>query len=412
VLGVLHRRALSWITLPLIAVLVAAGAYGGALLTKGQSVQTNQVGILHLLPGSDLAYQETYTGVLTPTRGDYTVGLGAPMLVSPISSYFGGGAPNRSDVQVGLLDGSVGLPGMTGFSLRGFATEGMLAGPPKFTGHLQEVNGRLTGTVENLSRLTFTDAVVIAGDGYQKLGTLAPGDSLAFSITPKPVTFNGPPGVLSIYPNSYFGGGPQNGAPTAAQRDGQTKTQILSLLVGAGFKGGSTSTAPILIAWSDQTFQPVTVNGGHPRSKALTALVVPLPIEEVGAGTLPPNVVIGRIVDVDGDSQQGPPGVLVLQKGSVTLEFTPPLTPGTRLNGVNLITFNPYKGGISGTTGTRGEAWDWTQATWVDVGFQDGGTTPLPDAVVNPTTGAVRLRVTAGAEPYMAVPISLTGTVR
>jgi hypothetical protein len=414
VLGALHRRALSWITLPLIAVLVAAGAYGGAILTKGQSIQTNQVAILHLEPGSDRAYQETYTGVLTPTRGDYRVGLGQPMLVSPISAYYGSGGLSRSDLQVDVEDGSILMPGMTAFTLRGFATEATVSGVPRLSAQLQEVNGQIVGSVENLSQTTFTDAVLIAGDSYQTLGTLAPGARLAVAFTPKTVSLNGPGAIMGIYPNANFG--PQNGPPTDAQRAGQSKLQILSLLVNnGGFKGlPSSSAVPLLVAWTNQPAQPVTVNGGHPRGQALTAVAMELPFQQVGAGTLAPGVVEGRVVDVEGESLPGPPGVLTLQNGSVTLDFTPRLAAGARLGGAALTAANPYfsKGPGSTVSTTRGEAWDWSSSSWVDIGYQENGQTALPGGVVNPATGEVRLRVSAGSDPFMAVGISLVGTVQ
>jgi hypothetical protein len=416
VLGALHRRALSWVTLPLIAVLVAAGAYGGAILTKGQSVQTNQVSILHLESGSDRAYQETYTGILTPTRGDYTVGLGQPLLVSPISAYYGSGGISRSDLRVDLEDGSIVLPGMTAFTLRGFATEATVSGAPQLSAHLQQVNGQIVGTVENLSATTFTDAVVIDGEGYQLLGRLAPGAGAAVAFEPKTVSFNGPGAITGIYPGANQG--PQNGPAglTAAQRDGQAKLQILSLLVNnSGFKGlPSGNDVPLLVAWSTQPAQAVTVNGGHPRGQALTALAMEMPIDRLGAGTVAAAVVEGRIVDVEGDGLPGPPGVLTLQNGSVTLDFRPPLAPGAGLGAAALTSANPYSGGKapgSSASTTRGEAWDWSSSSWLDIGFQENGQTPLPDAVVNPATGEVRLRVTAGGDAFMAVGLSLVGTV-
>src|SRR5205823_14242085 len=71
VLGAMRRRALAWVTVPLIAVIAAGGAYGTGVFTKGRSVQANQITILHLQPGWDRAYQETYTGSTAPSRGDY-----------------------------------------------------------------------------------------------------------------------------------------------------------------------------------------------------------------------------------------------------------------------------------------------------------------------------------------------------
>src|SRR5438094_3978383 len=63
VLGALRRRALAWVTVPLIAVIAATGAYGAGVLTKGPTVQTNPVAILHPQPAWAHAYQENYTGV-------------------------------------------------------------------------------------------------------------------------------------------------------------------------------------------------------------------------------------------------------------------------------------------------------------------------------------------------------------
>src|SRR2546426_5201943 len=103
VLGAMRRRALAWGTVPLIAVIAARGAYGAGVLTKGRSVQINQVAILHLQPGWDHAYQETYTGVIPPSRGDYQARIaGDRLLISPIATNNGGfgGPPGRPPVHL------------------------------------------------------------------------------------------------------------------------------------------------------------------------------------------------------------------------------------------------------------------------------------------------------------------------
>src|SRR5919201_1846801 len=43
VLGALHRRALAWITVPLIAIVASAGGYGAAPFSQGRAGQANQV---------------------------------------------------------------------------------------------------------------------------------------------------------------------------------------------------------------------------------------------------------------------------------------------------------------------------------------------------------------------------------
>src|SRR5438270_13671130 len=103
-------------------------------------------------------------GVIVPSRDDDMVEAAAHAFVSPISGYFGGGSISRSDLVVELSDGSVLLPGMTAFSLRGFGTEEFESTGPALNAHIQEVSGKLVGSAQNESTTAFSDAVVIAGD--------------------------------------------------------------------------------------------------------------------------------------------------------------------------------------------------------------------------------------------------------
>jgi hypothetical protein len=269
--------------------------------------------------------------------------------------------------------------------------------------------------------MSFTDVVVIAGDGFQRLGALAPGADVTVGFEPRATTFNGPPALYTIYPNYTFG--PPPSQPTAAQRDGETKTEILSLVqsgAGLGFKLGGSGAAivPMVVGWTDQSFQDVTINGAHPRAHNLSAVAMPLPIEEIGAGSLPTGVVSGRIIDLEGDTQPGPAGALVVQNGSVTIQFSPGLAAGLHLSNPTLSGTNMFFKGPPGMPGapgsaapTRGEAWDWSRSAWVDIAYKDAATTPLPPEVINPAGGEVRLRITVGSNSILASGISLSGSV-
>jgi hypothetical protein len=427
VLGALRRRALAWVTVPLIAVIAAGGAYGAGVFTKGRSVQTNQITILHVQPGWDHAYQETYTGIMAPSRGDYQARItGGRLLISPIvnNGGFGPGAlvtaSRSSSMRIDVDHNTVTLPGMTAFVLGGFATESM-SPAPQLAAHLQLVNGKVTGTIENHSNLAFTDAVLIMGDSFQTFGALKPGATATVSLDPKPATNQfGPPTYLRIYSNPFFNG-PQPNQLTDAQREDSTKTQILSVMpTGASFKGMSLASTPLLVAWTHQPFQDLTVNGSHPRSSAETAVALSLRLDQIGTGSLPTGVVSGRIVDVVGDTQgQGPPGMLLMQNGSVTYEFSPSLAAGTQLTAASLNAFNPYGGkfvpapggGTSSAAAVQAQVWDWSRSAWSDVAYQDNGTTSLPDSAVNPDSGTVRLRLSTTGS-FAAGTITLSGTVQ
>ncbi len=423
VLGAMRRRALAWVTVPLIAVIAAGGAYGAGVFTKGRSVQANQITILHLQPGWDRAYQETYTGIMAPSRGDYQATItGSRLLISPIAnngaydvSAFGTGS--RSGIRIDVDNNNVTLAGMTAFALSGFATES-LSSAPQLAAHIQLVNGKLTGTIENRSNLAFTDAVLIMGDNFQTFGALRPGAMTSVSLDVKPANQAGQPVYTRIYGSTFFNGQPTN-QPTDVQREDYAKTQILSLLLTGSFNGISLTSTPMLVAWTHQPFQDVSVNGSHPRSTSESAVALSLPLDEIGTGSLPSGVVSGRIVDVVGDSQgQGPPGMLLLQSGSVTYEFSPSLAAGRHLTGAALTSSSPYMGkvlpapgGGTGAATLQGEVWDWSRSAWGDVAYQDNGTTTLPGSAVNPQTGLVRLRLST-TSGFAAGAITLSGTVQ
>jgi hypothetical protein len=426
VLGAMRRRALAWVTVPLIAVVAAGGAYGAGVFTKGRSVQANQITILHLQPGWDHAYQETYTGIMAPSRGDYQATMtGGRVLVSPIvnNGGFGPGVfstgSRPGSIRIDVDHNTVTLPGMTAFVLGGFATESMTSAP-QLAAHLQLANGKLTGTIENHSNLTFTDAVLVMGDSFQTFGALKPGATATVSLVPLPANQFGQPAYTRIYGTGFFNG-PQPGQLTDAQREDFAKTQILSvLLTGANLQGGSLAGTPMLVAWTHQPFQDLTVNGSHPRSTAESAVALSLPLDQIGTGPLPAGIVSGRIVDVVGDSQgQGPPGVLVMQSGSVTYEFSPSLAAGQRLTGASLTASNPYGGkfipapggGTPSAPTVQGQVWDWSRSAWSDVAYQDNGTTILPDSAVNPDRGLVRLRLSTSGG-FLAGTITLSGSVQ
>jgi hypothetical protein len=408
-----HHRALAWVTVPLIAVVASAGAFGAGLFTKGRSVQTNQVSVIHLQPGWDRAYEESYTGVIAPTRGDYQVTVaGGRAMVGPLFSNNGGPPGLTPDlIRVGVDGNTVMLPGMTAFVLRGFATEGVIDAP-HLVATAKLVNGKLTGTIRNDSTVAFTDAVVLAGNGYKLIPALAPGASANFEVVPtltNPAA--GPPAFATIYTN-YFNGPPPN-QPTDAERIGLEKTAILSMIAQNGFNGYSSSIAPMVVGWSNQSFEQVGVAGSQVRPTTETAVVLSLPVDSIGAGAVPAGVVGSKFTDMEGDSQPGPPSGFATQNGTVTYEFTPSIATGMHLTKAAIDTTSQLQyGGPPGSgQSLQVEAWDWSRSAWVPVSYSVAGTTALPDGVVDPASSEVRIRMTAGGSTVFLGPISLTGTV-
>ncbi len=415
VLRKINRRALAWLTVPVIVIVSSAGAYGASVLMKGRSAQANEVSIIHTIPGWNRAYAEEYTGILTPTRGDFNVSIsGAPTLVSPIYYYNGGFGTSQPGVQVDTTTGSIKLPGMTAFTMRGFATEQITTAPDmEVDAHL--LNGLLVGTVKNLSAASYTDGVVIAGNSFQKFGALGPGVTVNFSFAPTVANFNGMPAFMTIYPNSLYGQGMQSASTSDGEREAEAKTAILSTLPINGSSGITASAMPTVVAWSRQSSEVLTIDGSRPRLYAENAVVTTAAVSQIGRGALPAGVVPARLVDLEGDmqAQGGPPGLTILQSGSLTYDMAPELAPGTHLDSVSISSSNQFggKGIASGAPGTiNGQVWDWSRGAWVDLAYKDGGNTSVPEGAVNPTTGEVRLKLTSGG-PFSSGWLSLAGTV-
>ncbi|MGH7764695.1 MAG: hypothetical protein ACREOM_09795 [Candidatus Dormibacteraceae bacterium] len=420
VLRRINRRALAWLTVPAIVVVASGGAYGASVLTKGRSDQANQVSIIHTIPGWDRAYVEAYTGILTPTRGDYHVALsGEPGLISPIYNY-NGSFPGTSQpgLRVDPTNASITMPGMTAFTMRGFATE-EFAAAPNMQVDARLLNGMLVGTVKNLSSMAFSDGVVIAGNSFQKFGSLASGATVSFSFAPSVASpFNGMPAFMTLYPNSMFGQGPPSGTTSDGEREAEAKTSILSTLPINGSGGITTSAMPMVVAWSRQPSETITIDGSHPRSYAESGVVTAVPVSQIGPGALPAGVVTARLVDMDGvmQTQGGPPGLIILQSGTVTYDLAPPLAPGAHLASVSISSSNQFGGkgviapGAAGVGTITAQVWDWSQGDWVQVAYKDGGSTSVPQPAVNPSTGEVRLKISSDG-PFSTGWLSLAGTV-
>jgi hypothetical protein len=174
----------------------------------------------------------------------------------------------------------------------------------------------------------------------------------------------------------------------------------------------------LVVAWTGQSFQGITVNGVQPRSHAQTAVAMSLPVDQLGAGPLPAGLVSAQLVDFEGDmTQQGPPGATLVQNGTVTYQFTPPLAAGLHLAGASLSASYPNffkvpNAAPGAASSIRWEAWDWSRSAWVEIAYTENPATVLPAAVVNSASGEVRVRITVSNSQFSTFGLTLAGTVQ
>ena len=183
VLRRLDRREWAWVTMPVLIVAFAAGAYGFGSLLRGSDLIVNEVAIVRGAPGATDGAAQIYLGVFSPSRGTYQLRVpGGALLSSPTAGDFLGG-----DGTTATLDVLQGDPAQVrdlgvGFgSLRTVRAETAVE-VPLVQADLRLEDGRLKGTVTNASDEVLLKPVVVLGGTVAKMSDLAPGASESIDV--------------------------------------------------------------------------------------------------------------------------------------------------------------------------------------------------------------------------------------
>ena len=95
----LDRREWAWVTMPVLIVAFAFGAYAFGSALRGSSIIVNEVGIVRGAPDAVEGSAQVYLGVFSPSRGTYQVAVpGGALLSSPISGDVFGGTGASLDI--------------------------------------------------------------------------------------------------------------------------------------------------------------------------------------------------------------------------------------------------------------------------------------------------------------------------
>jgi hypothetical protein len=334
----LGRRDLAWITLPLIALVFAAGAYSVGLRAKGKDILANEVRIIHLSDRSSRAYVETFTGLFVPHRGTYSARPGGQPFVSGLGGFYGGGPQGPVGAGIVLVTGGgasspadVRLVDVNAWSMRGFSSEELVTTPGTLTQDLHLANGRITGTVTNRLPYALTDGFVVAGDSYQTFSRIGKGETvqvnLAVSSSPSPQL--GQPIAYRIYQMPTYKGDPGQ----AAQRETLRRVQIVGALFP--YNGMNSGTDPMFVGWASSSHLPLKVNGQDADVRDLDAIVMPLRVAQAAiTGPLAEGAVTARLVDLTGEQINATgSGLYFGTKGAATYELA---LPGAAWHNVQL----------------------------------------------------------------------------
>ena len=419
VLRRLDRRDWAWLTMPVLIVVFAVGAYAFGSALRGGEVLINEVAVVRGAPDVEEGLGSVYVGIFSPNRGDFQVRVpGGALLSAPVSTELNGGP----DAGAGALDLLQGDPARVrdlsiGFgSLRTILAETPLP-VPRLRSDLRLDGGTLVGTVTNESTQKLQGVAIVLGGNSVVLGDLDAGATVPVRLTmaENPQNF-GQSLSDRILGQPFFNGGPIGS-------EGQTMQVRHAVIDQLTFDPnfGPTSKlqadGPVVLAWADGDPLPIEIVGQTPRRSGQTMYYVPLGLTVKGPTVFTSDLVRTTVVASDAGFFNKGPFDMSFGQGTVTVAYRPIAFGGT-LDATKVVlgmntdpSASPVGGGVgpiaspspSDPAGSGGnfdgapniELFDRTTGGWVRLPHISGQAVAVnePGRYVDPTTGTVLVRL-------------------
>jgi hypothetical protein len=317
----LDRREWAWVTMPILIVGFAVGAYAFGSALRGSSIIVNEVGIVRGAPDATEGRAQVYLGVFSPARGTYQVSVpGGALLSSPISGDVFGGTSASLDVIQGdpsrVRDLSVGFG-----SLRTIRAESQ-AVVPKVHAELALVDGTLKGTIRNDSAVKLEKPAIVLGGNVKVLKDLSPGEQVDVTL---PITNQDMFGTsLSdrIF-GQIFG---DSGVTSENARRDQTRHLVIDQLTydpQFGNFGRLSSDGPVLLTWGRAAVMDVAVEGQAPNRVSNVLYYVPLSMGVHGSVSFSGDLIKSTMTGGDAAMFGKDPRAITFGQGSVTMVYRP-----------------------------------------------------------------------------------------
>ena len=334
VLRRLDRREWAWLTMPILILAFTAGAFGFGAALRGNDVIVNEVAIVSGAPGATDGSAQVYVGIFSPSRGRYQVSVpGGALLSSPINDFFGGqgGVSTQLDVLQGdparVRDLAVGFG-----SLRAIRAETPVTVPLIET-DLRLEDGRLMGTVKNLSNERLEKPAVVLGGTVANLEDLEPGAVATVDVRVQNNLF-GQSLSDKVVGQIFFGDGRPN-ADTAALYIRHSMVDQLTYDPNFGSTGQLTNEGPVVLAWSARDLLHVEIEDQEPRRLGNVLYYLPARMAITGTTTFRSDLIRSSVVDSDAAFFSKDPYSMNFGRGTATIAYRPTTFEG-RLDATEL----------------------------------------------------------------------------
>lgn len=466
----LRRSDWSWVTLPVLVVILVGAVFGAAYVNRGQNVRASIISMVYLTSGSDQVVAQHYVGVFAPVAGDYTVAtddarqLGTALFSTAQGGTLGGGSGNGATaVQTTQDTGQVLLPKINMWSSRNAAFDGITTFRGGLRGTLQiGPNGHITGTLTNATGHKLYSVVLASLGVYQLVGDLAAGQSYRVDWPSGLGAVGSTPTQQSV--SDFLGGTAQvvtghaanqtiaqamRGMPVAALHGGllaelalrrmaagdtlptnpdETQAERIQRIIQQTLVDSSPESFGQLVAigWSAQPVLNFSVNGSRVNRQDTDLLVqnIPLTLPD-GPFAINPGTIPVRLAGSTSDLQQGGFAggggfTISSQSDAVFVGQLPPPAHGGHTLRITSLKLDVYPGNeVGGTISADTVAlYDWQHGRWVGVDASNGEVAPPDPARFVNAAGVVRVRVSAGdssiglADQNEGIALGATGEVQ
>ncbi len=339
ILKLLDKRALAWITIPVLIILFSCAAYAIGFISRGHKVVISEITIIRSQPHSQMAAVDTFVGLYSPVRKRYDVRMPDNTLIRPLarSTYSTGGITGQELwVEQGpptyLRDFEINVGAMRSlashdlYAWPGLETNLTLSQPNSNTYHIQ-------GTITNHSGAAIRNSILVLNKQPIKIDDLeneaTANISVYFSVQ-SPTASNQIINILTGSP----GIGKQ-------RREYTRRGEILNNVLSPYYYRG-TNAAPIslhsltLLGWMDQSPTQIEVEQTGATLNASTLLVAYLALADSPETQIavPKGFMAWQVIDGEPDAT---PHSLYSYQPATTFRFLVPGAPSLTVE--NLILY-------------------------------------------------------------------------
>ncbi len=446
VLKRLDRREWAWITMPVLILVFAVGAYAFGSLLRGSDVLVNQVAIVRGATGTTDGAAQVYVGVFSPSRGTYQVQIpGGALLSAPISGDVFGGDGNGSALDILQGDPARVRDLAVSFgSLRAIRAE-TPAKVPLVESDLHVVDGRLTGTIKNASEVTLEQPAVVLGSTVVTLDDLPAGATAKVDQPIVQVAF-GQPLSDRVVGSSFFND-PGSATPDMMNRYiRHTMVDQLTFDPNWGTTNQLTADGAVILGWGSGSLLPVEIAGQKPQASGNILYYLPANVTVSGKTTFRGDLMRSDVIETDAPFFGKDPYSMSFGRGTATVAYRPlafdgTIAPSQLSLGMNWAgdqpvpdkpqaiaplpaipppctdTTKPECSQLNWDGMPEVEVFDLTAADWVRLPHLTGGSRYAlgePARYVDPATGTVLVRFVndRGDSVGFSFDVSLTGDIR